>query len=420
MLDPLYEAIGWLLSIFYSVIPNLGVSIILLTFTIMLLLYPLTAKQARSMIAMQMHQPEIKRIQAKYKNDRQKMNEEVMKYYQEHKINPLAGCLPLVVQLPIFFALFQVLRNPYKYVPDDSKLYEAFCTTKSGVLASVQQCSGDKAPFKALPIHQEFIGVDLSVSAPNQITTWATIVAFSFVLLSVLSGFMQSRQASRRTPQTNKQMATIMKVLPVAFGLFSLQFPAGLVLYFCVSNFWRLGQQEVIFRRFGTAANPTHRAVLKPAKARVVDVDSRERTEAEDDDDADGEQPLELESGPATKSAKAPAPKARAGDGKPASTKGSAKPATKPASKSGTANGAKPVAPPAKTGGGLRSFFQLPPPPGEIPKAAPAKPATSKPSSSKPSSSAAKKATSTSSSTSSTTARPGTTGRRTSKKKRKR
>ena len=113
MVDPLLsKPIGWLLSIFYSLVPNLGLSIILLTFTIMLLLYPLTAKQARSMIAMQMHQPEIKRIQAKYKNDRTKMNEEVMKYYQENKINPLAGCLPLVIQLPIFFALFRVLSDP--------------------------------------------------------------------------------------------------------------------------------------------------------------------------------------------------------------------------------------------------------------------------------------------------------------------
>jgi YidC/Oxa1 family membrane protein insertase len=251
MFDPILNAIGWLLALFYSVVPNLGISIILLTFTIMLLLYPLTAKQARSMIAMQMHQPEIKRIQAKFKNDRQKMNEEVMKYYQEHKINPLAGCLPLVIQLPIFFALFRVLRSPYKYVPVDSKLYAAFCTPKGhSDPVSVKLCSGDYAPYKnLLPIHQKFLGVDLSVTAPNQITTVATIVAFSFVALSVLSGFMQSRQASRRTPQTNKQMATIMKVLPVAFGIFSLQFPAGLVLYFLVSNLWRLGQQELIMRK---------------------------------------------------------------------------------------------------------------------------------------------------------------------------
>jgi YidC/Oxa1 family membrane protein insertase len=439
MFDPILKAIGWLLALFYAVIPDvlgipkqdyaLGVAIILLTFTIMLLLYPLTAKQARSMIAMQMHQPEIKRIQAKFKNDRQKMNEEVMKYYQEHKINPLAGCLPLVIQLPIFFALFRVLRSPYKYVPVDSKLYAAFCTPKGhSDPVSVKLCSGDYAPYKnVLPIHQKFLGVDLSVTAPNQITTVATIVAFSFVALSVLSGFMQSRQASRRTPQTNKQMATIMKVLPVAFGLFSLQFPAGLVLYFCVSNFWRLGQQEVIFRRYGTASNPTHRAAVKPAKTSVVDVESRERSEIDGDDYGVPDDPLELEAGPTTPAegsgaegsgAKGPGAKS-AGAAELAGTKGAGKPAAKaPAksgakapAKSGAGNGAKPVAPPPKSGGGLRSIFQLPPPPGEVPKAAPAKPAASK------SSSAAKKPTNT---TSSTTARPGTTGRRTSKKKRKR
>jgi len=419
MFDPILKAIGWLLALFYAAVPNLGISIILLTFTIMLLLYPLTAKQARSMIAMQMHQPEIKRIQAKYKNDKQKMNEEVMKYYQEHKINPLAGCLPLVIQLPIFFALFRTLRSPYKYVPDTSKLYEAFCTTKTGRLATVSQCSGDHAPFKYLPIHQKFLGVDLSVTAPSQVTTWATIVAFAFVLLSVLSGFMQSRQAQRRTPQTNKQMATVMKVLPVAFGIFSLQFPAGLVLYFCVSNFWRLGQQEVIFRRYGTATNPTHRATLKPAKASAVDVESRERTDVDDDEDEDGaaEEPRELEAGPAAKATKSPPPKA-SGTRKPSTTKGAANPPAKSTgkapAKSGAGNGAKPVAPAPKSSGGFRSIFQLPPPPGEVPKAAPAKPASSKPASSKPSS------TTKNSTASSPTTRPGTTGRRASKKKPKR
>jgi YidC/Oxa1 family membrane protein insertase len=410
MLDPLYEAIAWLLSIFYSVIPNLGVSIILLTFTIMLLLYPLTAKQARSMIAMQMHQPEIKRIQAKFKNDRQKMNEEVMKYYQEHKINPLAGCLPLVIQLPIFFALFHVLRNAYKYVPESSDLYRALCTIPgTDRVVGVNACGADRFG-DALPVHQKFLGVDLMVSAPNQATTIATIVAFSFVLLSVLSGFMQSRQASRRTPQTNKQMATIMKVLPVAFGLFSLQFPAGLVLYFCVSNFWRLGQQEVIFRRYGTAANPTHRSAKKPAKASVVDVESRERTDV--DDDAASDEPLEIEAGPPAGTSPSASPKAGASKAKSPAAKGAAKPPTKASAKSDAGNGAKPVAPAPKSGGGLRSIFQLPPPPGEAPKAAPAKPTTAK---SKPAT--AKKTTGT---TSSTAARPGTAGRRTSKKKPKR
>src|SRR6476659_4488072 len=366
MFDPILKAIGWLLALFYAAVPNLGISIILLTFTIMLLLYPLTAKQARSMIAMQMHQPEIKRIQAKFKNDKQKMNEEVMKYYQEHKINPLAGCLPLLIQMPIFFALFRVLRSPYKYVPDTSKLYEALCSTRAGKVVNLHQCSGGGI-YHYLPNHQKFLGIDLSLAAPDQIGTWATFAAFALVVMVMFTGFMQSRQASRRTPQANKQMATVMKVLPVFFGFISLRFPAGLVLYFFVSNLWRFGQQEVIFRRFGTAANPTHRSAVRPAKASVVDVESREletEVDGDADDDAPVEEPRELEAGPAAsaKAARATRPRAGSGSSKPAAAKAKApaktqaKPQGKAPAKSGAGNGAKPVAPPTKSGGGLRSI----------------------------------------------------------------
>ncbi len=153
-LNPIYEAIAWLLALFYSVIPNLGVAIILLTFAIMLILYPLTAKQAKSMIAMQRAQPEIKKLQAKYKGDRQKLNEETMKFYQENKINPLAGCLPLLVQMPIFFALFHTLRDPYKYVPKDSSLYSALC-------------DGVKCVSTETVNHLKFLGMDLQLSATD-------------------------------------------------------------------------------------------------------------------------------------------------------------------------------------------------------------------------------------------------------------
>src|SRR3989440_12082286 len=110
-MDPLYKAFGWLLALFYSAIPNLGVSIILLTVLVMLILFPLTAKQAKSMLAMQRVQPEVKRLQAKYKNDRQKLNEEMMKFYKENQINPLAGCLPLLLQMPLFIVLYQVIHG---------------------------------------------------------------------------------------------------------------------------------------------------------------------------------------------------------------------------------------------------------------------------------------------------------------------
>ena len=131
--DPIYNFFGAILAFFYGIIPNLGVSIILLTILVMLVMFPLTAKQAKSMLAMQRAQPEIKKLQAKYKNDRAKLNEEMMKYYQENKINPLAGCLPLLIQMPIFLALFRVMREPYKHIPKSSQLYAAFCTTTSGL-----------------------------------------------------------------------------------------------------------------------------------------------------------------------------------------------------------------------------------------------------------------------------------------------
>src|SRR5262249_23392043 len=151
-----------------------------------------------------------------------------------------------------------------------------------------------------------------------------------------------------------KQMATVMKVLPVFFGFISLRFPAGLVLYFFVSNLWRLGQQEVIFRRYGTAANPTHRSLLhRPSKASVVDAESRERTDTDDDTDDDTpiEEPRELESGAAaaaegatTSAPKSPAPKTGAGaSAKPPASRSKA-PAKQPAkssAKPSTGNGAK-------------------------------------------------------------------------------
>ena len=119
MLDPIYNFFGAILAFFYGLIPNLGVAIILLTVAVMLALFPLTAKQAKSMLDMQRAQPEIKKIQAKYKNDRQKLNEEMMKFYQENKINPLAGCLPLLVQMPIFLVALPRDAEPVQVHPEE-------------------------------------------------------------------------------------------------------------------------------------------------------------------------------------------------------------------------------------------------------------------------------------------------------------
>ncbi len=231
MLDPIYNAFGALLAFFYAVVPNEGVAIILLTVAVMLVLFPLTAKSARSMLAMQRLQPEIKKLQAKHKGDRQKLNEEMMKLYQEHKVNPLGGCLPLVVQMPVFIALFHVLRSPLSSVPAGSSLFKALVAAKPGGLT--------------------FLSMDLSVKATDSHTDLAVAVPYYvLVALVVFVGYLQSRQTARNTPPgANNQMMMIGKVLPIAFGVFSLYFPAGLVLYFLTSNLWRLGQQELIMRK---------------------------------------------------------------------------------------------------------------------------------------------------------------------------
>src|SRR3954454_12500529 len=185
--DPVYNFFGAILAFFYSIIPNLGVAIILLTVLVMLVMFPLTAKQAKSMMAMQRAQPEIKKLQAKYKNDRAKLNEEMMKFYQENKITPLAGCLPLLVQMPIFLALFRVMRDPYKHIPKTSDLYAAFCTGPHGHV-HMNACD---LPRLGLPVPQSFLGMNLSESATG--VTGGFVDALPYFLLVglvILTGFM--------------------------------------------------------------------------------------------------------------------------------------------------------------------------------------------------------------------------------------
>jgi YidC/Oxa1 family membrane protein insertase len=252
VLDPFYQVIGTLLAIFYSLFPDpnygLGIAIIMLTLTVMLALLPLTAKQTRSMIAMQRVQPEIKKIQQKYKDDKQKQNEELLKFYQENKINPLAGCLPLLIQSPIFIALIGVLRNIDAHVPKTgrfSALYDDLC--------------GNAGPDCANPAHLHFLSMDLSVSPANAGDVVDSFVGrlpyLVMVALVVATGWYQARQTMARQQRSgstpmNTQMQLLTKVLPIVFGVFSYQFPSGVVLYFVTSNVFRIGQQRFILGHY--------------------------------------------------------------------------------------------------------------------------------------------------------------------------
>jgi YidC/Oxa1 family membrane protein insertase len=269
--DPVYNFFGGILAFFYSIIPNLGVAIILLTVLVMLVLFPLTAKQAKAMMAMQRAQPEIKKLQAKYKNDRAKLNEEMMKFYQENKINPLAGCLPLLVQMPIFLALYRVMREPYKHIPKSSDLYAAFCTGGPKNTLHTVQCD---LPKIGLPKAQYFLGMDLSQHATAVAGGFLDALPyFILVGLVIVTGFLQARQSRRNAPNMNSQMVIITNIMPIGFGLFSLQFPAGLVLYFLISNLWRLGQQELIMHKITRPGQ----AAMAAAAGDAIDVKSTEK-----------------------------------------------------------------------------------------------------------------------------------------------
>ena len=239
--------LGQLLALLYNVWPNsYGIAIILLTLLVSLLLFPLTLKQTRSMKAMQEIQPEIKKLQKEYKEDREELNKQMMALYQERGVNPAAGCLPLILQMPIWFALFQVLRvgpsaedptvlSPDDIIPADSDLAQALLDGKT-----------------------QFLGMDM-LQSPQGATAdglSTAIPAILLVLVVVASGFYQSLQATRRSKkdgnqQDNKQaqqMQTVAKIMPLFLGFISWGFPTGLVLYFAVSNLFRIGQQAVIFK----------------------------------------------------------------------------------------------------------------------------------------------------------------------------
>jgi hypothetical protein len=233
---------------------------------------------------------------------------------------------------------------------------------------------------------------------------------FILVALVVLTGYLQSRQAQKRTPAANKQMAMVTKVLPIFFGLISLQFPAGLVLYFFVSNLWRLGQQEVIFRRFQSGSATTAKPAIGKGKtataAAVIDVESRDRNGDGGDGGDGGDDGETVEEKPPRATPPARPAKTRTAPPAGAGAAGAAQPKSAQP---------KPAAGESRRGGGLRGLFAPPPPaegngastPSGRPK--PVKPAPSK-------SAPAPRG----SSTSSTSGRPGQAGRRTSNKKRKR
>ncbi len=232
VLQPLIDIANSVLQFFHDNAGlSWGMSIIALTIVTRALLIPLTYKSLKGMRALQALQPQIKEIQAKYKNDRQRMQQEMMRFYQENKVNPFASCIPLIAQLPVFITLFYVLRHE---LPADIGCKAGEC--------------GSEASF--LFIH------DLTAKA-----TGGELIALLilYVGTQLISGMVMSVTA-------DKNQRIMMFVLPFVFVPFVISFPAGLVLYWITTNIWTIGQQYTIQRLIPAphVATPEEVAAAKP------------------------------------------------------------------------------------------------------------------------------------------------------------
>jgi YidC/Oxa1 family membrane protein insertase len=219
-------------------------------------------------------QPELKRLQTKYKNDRQKLNEEMMKFYKENNINPLAGCLPLLLQMPLFFILYRVIEGLSKTVTRNGETVGApkYIDKASELYKALEKAGGTMVSW----------GIDLSRSASSASKDGFGTALPYFVLVAIViaTGYYQQRQMTARNPQAaqNPQAQMMGKIFPLMFGLISYSIQAGVVVYFAVSNLWQIGQQYLIFRDPNMAAGPA--LPSSSGSDDVVDAPSKPKTPA--------------------------------------------------------------------------------------------------------------------------------------------
>ena len=223
-LQPLIDFFEAILVFFHDHLTlSWGASIIALTLLVRACLLPLTLKQFRSMQNMARFQPQIKELQKKYANDREKLNQEMMKFYRENKVNPLSSCLPLAAQLPVFLSLFYMLRKDLRHdiCPD----------INPPTVSNPKPCGSTEAS-------QFFFIPDITNTAHGAVLVTLVIMYVGSQLLS--SVFM--------TTTTDRNQRLLMMALPFVFVAFVINFPAGLLVYWITTNLWTVGQGLVVRR----------------------------------------------------------------------------------------------------------------------------------------------------------------------------
>jgi YidC/Oxa1 family membrane protein insertase len=258
MLDGLFELISGMLNFFYANVPGgYAVAIALLTCVVMIITTPLTLKGTRSMIEMQRLQPEIRRLQVQYKDDRQKLNEELMRFYREHEINPVGGCLPLLIQAPVFSILFYVVRGltqQAKFVGLQEYTQQLGLTnTVTDGFRPKYLDQNDELYQSLLGKHEmNSLGVDLAIT-PGEALSQGFVTALPYLALIAVIAFLswyQQKQIMGRTAgvEITQQQQLMMRIGPLLYVFFAFVSPLAIGIYFLVSTLWRVGQQAFITR----------------------------------------------------------------------------------------------------------------------------------------------------------------------------
>lgn len=264
ILNPLFDAVAWVMMQIHAGLSHLfgpasgatwALSIVILVVLMRLVMVPLFIKQRNSMQKMQSHMPQLAELRKKFKNDKQKLNEETMKFYKENGINPLGGCLPLLAQLPVFWALFNVLRAIANWTPGHTPSY--------GMTVPFVE-SAHSARIFGIALYDQFLHPAVGESSTSR---YLIVV---FVLVSAATTFLTMRQSQKRGMMNPTQpdpdqpgaaaaasMSKNMMYIAPFFALTGLYWAFGLVLYWVTTNIWTLGQQHFLFRRLPVVGSTT-------------------------------------------------------------------------------------------------------------------------------------------------------------------
>ena len=238
----MFEIAARVIAFFYELVPNYSFAIAMVAVVVMLLITPLTLKSTKGMLEMQRLQPEMKKLQQQFKGDRQQLNAGMMKLYQEHKVNPLASCLPLLAQMPVFIIMFQALSGLIKR-DSTGNFLPKFLNKNSDIYLSLV----GKTEMLSF-------GIDLSKTPLNAMRDdflSGLIYALLVLLLAGLYLVQQRMIASRAvSPTMSANQAKLMQYMPVAFAVFQVWLPTSLIVYYMTQAVIRIVQQQYITQRF--------------------------------------------------------------------------------------------------------------------------------------------------------------------------